>query len=264
MKLATKQVDRLLRKLGTETSESAHHVRSFVHVDGRRVWPPILFDKHQSSIPRNVYRRLLTTLRLSEAEFLRLVNCRISADQYYDLRREQPQEQVRTDEVPCLVDQFGEPLGLDDRVGLTIVGKVTDLRDRLLENVRRDPKTLFEIESRQFELLIERMLQRQGFETMATPASRDGGRDILAVLNNEVGSFLLLVECKRYAQDNPVGVELVRQLHGVVQQERATAGVLITTSYFTEPAREFQRSIRYQLSLVDYEGLLEWLATTMK
>jgi restriction system protein len=52
---------------------------------------------------------------------------------------------------------------------------------------------------------------------------------------------------------------VVRALHGVAQHERATAAMVMTTSYFTEPAREFAEDLRYQIALNDYFDLRHWL-----
>jgi HJR/Mrr/RecB family endonuclease len=98
-----------------------------------------------------------------------------------------------------------------------------------------------------------------GYQITLTPASRDGGKDIYAAKKDHLGTFLYVVECKRYAPDHPVGVGLVRQLNGVVQAEQATAGILAATSFFTREAKEFQRRISNQMSLKDYVGIQEWL-----
>lgn len=95
-----------------------------------------------------------------------------------------------------------------------------------------------------------------------TPRSNDGGRDILVYDDTAVGRHLFLVECKRYAPDHPVDVRLVRQFYGVIESERASAGALVTSSYFTEPARRFpeEKDIAYRLSLRDFDDLAAWLA----
>ena len=92
-----------------------------------------------------------------------------------------------------------------------------------------------------------------------TPASKDGGFDIAAARNDDLGEFLYLVECKQYAENNKVGVEIVRSLYGVVEKERATAGIVVTTSYFTRGAAAFQREVSRRMTLHDYIYLQQWL-----
>ncbi|GAH44709.1 unnamed protein product, partial [marine sediment metagenome] len=89
--------------------------------------------------------------------------------------------------------------------------------------------------------------------------TKDGGKDICAASKNTLGSFLYIVQCKKYAPNRPVGVELVRELYGIVQVEKATAGIIATTSYFTKGAKALQNQLLYQISLKDYIGVQEWL-----
>jgi restriction system protein len=83
--------------------------------------------------------------------------------------------------------------------------------------------------------------------------------DLLATLHTSFGSFLYLIECKRYRPDRPVGVRPVRELYGVLLRDRATAAALVTTSYFTEDATRFQRGIPYQLTLRNFGQLAAWI-----
>jgi restriction system protein len=112
---------------------------------------------------------------------------------------------------------------------------------------------------RKFEEIVAEILCKQGFSIELTPASGDGGFDIYAARRDGLGSFLYLVECKRYVPPNKVGVEVVRSLYGVIQTQRATAGAIVTTSYFTAGAQEFQRQVQYQMHLHDYLVLQRWI-----
>jgi restriction endonuclease Mrr len=51
----------------------------------------------------------------------------------------------------------------------------------------------------------------------------------------------------------------VREQYGVVEQERASHGVIATTSSFTKHARAFHEQLTYRLSLTDFNKLVEWL-----
>ena len=113
--------------------------------------------------------------------------------------------------------------------------------------------------SRKFEELVAELLSRKGFKVELTPPSKDGGFDMYAAKSDTLGRFLFLVECKRYSQTNKVGVNIVRALHGVVQDKKANAGVVVTTSFFTAGAKEFQDRHKFQLHLHDYLELRRWL-----
>lgn len=129
----------------------------------------------------------------------------------------------------------------------------------LIKRLGQSPDDIFELPPRKFEELVAELLRSQGYEVQITQPSKDGGRDLFVAVPQLLGDFLYLVECKRYAPDRRVGVRRVRELYGVVEQERATAGILVTTSSFTAGAIEFQKPIRRRLSLHDYKDLTEWL-----
>jgi HJR/Mrr/RecB family endonuclease len=104
--------------------------------------------------------------------------------------------------------------------------EVLEINERLIQYLAQHPERLQEIDPRKFEEIVADIFQDRGFEVALTPRTRDGGRDINAVYKSSLGSFLYLVECKRYRSSNKVGVEIVRALYGVKQRERATMGVL--------------------------------------
>jgi restriction system protein len=143
-----------------------------------------------------------------------------------------------------------------------VVNTIIDQSESLFDLVRRRPSLVHNLTPRKFEELVAEMLTRDGFDVTLTPIARDGGKDMYAAKKSNLGTFLYIVECKKYAPEHPVGVSLVRHLHGVVQAESATAGILVTTSRFTKPAQDFQEKIRYQLSLRDYHDLARWLRTS--
>jgi restriction endonuclease Mrr len=117
-----------------------------------------------------------------------------------------------------------------------------------------------EIDPRKFEELIAELFRDKGYDVQLTPRSKDGGRDILVIERDDIGSALTLVECKRYAQNNKVGVDIIRGLYGVVCEERATRGLLATTSYFTSGAKAFRDKVPYRLGLADFDILREMLS----
>lgn len=137
--------------------------------------------------------------------------------------------------------------------------QLAQVNEELIRYLASHPAILHSLDPRLFEELIGELFRDLGYEIIVTPRSRDGGVDIRAIQKSSVGTVLYLVECKRYGPERPVGVEIVRRLYGVVAAEHASCGVLATTSYFTAGAKEFAKSIQYQLSLRDYNDLTNWL-----
>ncbi|MGB6104064.1 MAG: restriction endonuclease [Pusillimonas sp.] len=158
-----------------------------------------------------------------------------------------------------ILDASGNPIVTGGHADRQIIVDVTSVSDQLLKRVHANPMLMYELSPRRFEEFVAEVLDRLGYSVTLTPASGDGGKDIYAARKDHLGSFLYVVECKKYAPDNPVGVGLIRQLNGVVQAEQATAGILATTSFFTKGAKEFQRRISHQMGLKDFFGVQEWL-----
>ncbi len=136
----------------------------------------------------------------------------------------------------------------------------TDINEDLLRRLNNDAKQLHTLTPREFEKLIARLLLDLGFHIWLTPTQKDGGRDLLAINKSPVGTLLTLVECKKYRQDRPVSVDVVRGVYGVMQQQRATNALIATTSRFTKDAIEFRDTLRYQIDLKDADDIAEWLA----
>ena len=107
-----------------------------------------------------------------------------------------------------------------------------------------------------FERLITSLLQSMGFHAEMTRATGDGGIDIVANLNKPIVGGRYLIQCKRFGA--LVGAPTIREFYGAVVADRMAKGILITTSGFTDQAREFARGL--PLELIDRNQLEKLLA----
>jgi restriction endonuclease Mrr len=109
-----------------------------------------------------------------------------------------------------------------------------------------------------FESVVGTLLSRMGFTIEMTKSTGDGGVDIVATLERALVGGRFLIQCKRYAIGNPVGAPLIREFYGAVTADRrAVRGIFITTSNFTDQAKEFARGLA--LELIDRERLQQLL-----
>lgn len=131
--------------------------------------------------------------------------------------------------------------------------------DELIRFFKKHPQKMYQLDPRRFEELVAAILKDLGYNVELTAQSADGGIDIIATQKTGIGEVLLIVDCKRYAPTRHVGVEIVRSMYGISEQRRATMAMIATTSFFTRPALEFQRSVQHRLSLKDYDDLNIWL-----
>ncbi|HEU4735705.1 MAG TPA: restriction endonuclease [Solirubrobacterales bacterium] len=158
---------------------------------------------------------------------------------------------------PTLLDPQRAPLDPDALGAVELSAQLVSVE--MLRLLAANPERLHELTPRQFEEVVAELFAKQGYDVTLTATSRDGGADLYVVDNNAIGSFLYLVECKRYHPGRPVGVGIVRGLFGAAQAAHATAGIVATSSYFTRDARAFQQEVQYQVSLRDFAALQSWL-----
>jgi restriction system protein len=105
-----------------------------------------------------------------------------------------------------------------------------------------------ELSGPEFEVLVTTLLTGLGFRTELTQATGDGGVDIVAYLDRPLVGGKYLAQCKRFAEDKPVGTPAVREFYGAFVADRsAVKGIFITTSSFTPQAREFARNLPIEL-----------------
>ncbi|MCP3933603.1 MAG: GAF domain-containing protein [Bacteroidetes bacterium] len=136
---------------------------------------------------------------------------------------------------------------------------------KLLDYLSNNPEAMRKMSPRKFEELIAFLLERDGWQTLVTASSRDGGYDIRAIRRIDRMDICLLVEAKRFRENNPVGVTYIRELYSVKQRQKATKAILATTSYVSPDAKkEFVDVIPWELQLLEYDDLICWIVDSIK
>jgi restriction system protein len=135
----------------------------------------------------------------------------------------------------------------------------------ILQLMRRDPKSVYQIDPRAWEEIIAGAYTRAGFdEVILTPRSGDKGRDVVATKHG-VGSIRIFDQVKAYKPGNLVTADEVRSMLGVVTGGlNVSKGVVTTTSEFAPRLAEdefIKPFIPYRLELKPRDTLLQWLDT---
>ena len=112
---------------------------------------------------------------------------------------------------------------------------------------------------RDFEQLIAELFDAFGFVVELTQSTRDNDRDIIAIGNEKIAASKYLIECKRYAESNKVGIQPVRSLYGVVSDERATKGHSCDNFLVHGSAKEFLQRNKWVLEGRAFDGIMDWL-----
>ncbi|WP_190300528.1 restriction endonuclease [Rufibacter hautae] len=134
----------------------------------------------------------------------------------------------------------------------------------IIRNIYRDNEFIYSLDPRKYEVVVAELLQAKNFHVQLTQQTRDGGYDIIAL--QEIGGFpiKMLVECKRYRRDRPVGVEFIRSFMDVIHEEDANKGVIVTTSYFSPEAHKREAKAPHRLELKDRPVLLDWVSEYLR
>jgi len=116
------------------------------------------------------------------------------------------------------------------------------------------------IEWRRFEAVVEALFAQAGFETRSQTHGADGGVDIwlYSIHHADGDAPVSIVQCKQWMRWK-VGVKEMRELRGVMAQHGIVRGQFVTTSDFTQDAREFAAG--NGIGLHDVAGLLRLIAT---
>lgn len=146
----------------------------------------------------------------------------------------------------------------------TLIEALTNINDQLIYYLANHPDEIYRMSPREFEELIAKLLERFGWKVTLTKQTRDGGYDIFGVSTDISGvRSNWLVECKKFAPSNKVGIDVVRSLCGVKNDLKVANAMIATTSFFSRDVWE-QKSSRYDLELVDYDKIVQWLRKSYK
>ena len=162
---------------------------------------------------------------------------------------------VRSDDLVEGEDAAGGPLNgqanltPDDMMRAAERRLHDDLAAELLERILSAPPDFF-------ERLIVRLLTSMGYGGSAIEAARaigrsgDGGVDGV-VDQDALGLDRVYVQANRYASNHGVGGGAVRDFFGSLDRFKATKGLFVTTSSFTQSARETSEFLSKRIVLID-------------
>lgn len=106
-----------------------------------------------------------------------------------------------------------------------------------------DHGALNDMSWQQFEVVVGEAFRRKGYSVAEKGGGgADGGVDL--VLKKQGETFL--VQCKQW-RALKVGVNIVRELYGVMAAKGATGGFVVTSGVFTEEARAFAKGTNIEL-----------------
>ncbi len=130
-----------------------------------------------------------------------------------------------------------------------------ELKDELLQTIMNQSAFFFE------KLVVDLLInmgyggsKKEAGEAFST--TRDEGVDGV-IKEDKLGLDLIYIQAKRWQEKNIVGSPEIQKFAGALQGKRAKKGIFITTSKFSNGAREFVEKIDFKIILIDGKRLAD-------
>lgn len=146
---------------------------------------------------------------------------------------------------------------------LFIFNNIVEVKPSDLSHLLANPTELQKISPRLFEELVADLLAADGWDVDLVARGNATGPDIIATTSRSIGGQRqqMIVECKRYREDRPVDIDVVRKvMYWVNDEYQATMGMIATSSRFTSIATEaVEHKHKWRLSLKDQMAISGWM-----
>jgi hypothetical protein len=141
-----------------------------------------------------------------------------------------------------------------------ITDDTADVYHELYEQFSANPERLQRLQWRDFEVLLFRLFQNQGFEAVLGPGRGDEGVDLRIMQRSPLGDMMTFVQAKRYRTDRPVELPEVQALYGAAQLDRADKALFVTTSNYAPAPQRWAARTGGFMQLAGAEEVVKWCA----
>jgi hypothetical protein len=133
-----------------------------------------------------------------------------------------------------------------------------DVYEEMYAHFANKPGDLHRLSWREFEILLHRIFQNQGFQSELGPGRGDGGVDIRLLQRDPIGDMLTLVQAKKYAPHRKIRLDAAAALHGIANVEGASKSILVTTSAYEPVAKRFAARTSGAMELATSQDVIQW------
>ncbi|MDQ8699271.1 restriction endonuclease [Hyphomicrobium sp. LHD-15] len=133
-----------------------------------------------------------------------------------------------------------------------------DVYEELYQEFSKNPLRLEQLSWREFETLLYRVFQNQGFEALIGPGRNDGGIDLRLIQRAPLGDILTIVQAKRYASHRKIGQTDVAALYGVGKVENADRTLFVTSSSYAPVSKRWAARTGGYVELAEAADVVNW------
>jgi restriction endonuclease Mrr len=132
---------------------------------------------------------------------------------------------------------------------------------RFINYLKENGEDLDRIHWRNFERIVADFFGRLGYVVELGPGSNDGGVDvrIWRDAGSSEGPPLVIVQCKRYGKKKQVSIEYVKAFYADVVHERATVGLIATTSKVAKGGKSVISARGYNLEVAEAQQIRDMI-----
>lgn len=136
-----------------------------------------------------------------------------------------------------------------------------DVYEEMYAHFARRPDDLHRLSWREYEILLHRIFQNQGFQSELGPGRGDGGVDVRLLQRDPIGDVMTLVQAKKYAPNRKIKLEAVQALHGAAAVDGALKSIFVTTSAYEPVAKRFAARTSGSMTLATSDDVARWCET---
>lgn len=155
-------------------------------------------------------------------------------------------------------DRFSQEnlLSMSERSELVLFSPSLQLLKHLFER-----KICFnDLSWREFEELVAELLKRDDYEVVLGKGTKDGGVDIRASKHLPgIGHIQTIWQAKHLPTGNKVGLSTIRELADTTTEQKASKGIIVTSSLLTRGAIDRITRDCYKLGKIDRDDLNAWI-----
>jgi len=132
------------------------------------------------------------------------------------------------------------------------------LDQRYIDYLAKNSEEMGKMHWRNFERLTTEFFNRQGYEVVLGPGTKDGGVDVRVWTDREskAGPPMMLIQCKR--TKDVVGIETVKAFWTDVQFEQAEKGLIATTSSVSRGSKKVCDVRKWPMTFAEGEQVQQW------